>query len=119
MRTFFITLLLVIVSLSPVFSQPKYEIRATWITTLGGMDFLGNILAVHLVQDILERGDVVVIPQGVDTVIHGDIADTVSWEKVLNQMPCLQIVTPQSAEVFLCQVGTKKFLRFYKPFIGG
>ena len=28
-----------------------------------GMDFLGNILAVHLVQDILERGDVVVIPQ--------------------------------------------------------
>ena len=21
--------------------------------------------------------------------------------------------------VFLCQVGTKKFLRFYKPFIGG
>ena len=26
------------------------------------MDFLGNILAVHLVQDILERGDVVVIP---------------------------------------------------------
>ena len=34
------------------------------------------------------------------TVIHGDIADTVSWEKVLNQMPGLQIVTPQSAEVF-------------------
>ena len=25
---------------------------------------------------------------------------TVSWEKVLNQMPGLQIVTPQSAEVF-------------------
>jgi len=65
-----------------------------------GMDFLGNILAVHLVQDILERGNVIVIPQGVDTVIHGDIADTVSWEKVLNQMPGLQIVTPQSAEVF-------------------
>jgi len=65
-----------------------------------GMDFLGNILAVHLVQDILERGNVVVIPQGVDAVIHGDIADTVSWEKVLNQMPGLQIITPQSAEVF-------------------
>ena len=42
MRTFFITLLLVIVSLSPVFSQPKYEIRATWITTLGGMDWPRN-----------------------------------------------------------------------------
>ena len=65
-----------------------------------GMDFLRNVLAVHLVQDIFERGDVVVIPQGVDTIIHGDIADTVSWEKVLNQMPGLQIVPPQSAEVF-------------------
>ena len=53
-----------------------------------------------VLQDILERGDVVVIPQGVDTVIHGNIADTVSWEKVLNQMPGLQIVPPQSAEVF-------------------
>ena len=42
MRTFFITLLLVIVSLSPVFSQPKYEIRATWITPLGGMDWPRN-----------------------------------------------------------------------------
>ena len=42
MRTFFITLLLVIVSLSPVFSQPKYEIRATWLTTLGGMDWPRN-----------------------------------------------------------------------------
>ena len=51
------------------------------------MDFLGNILAVHLIQDILERGNIVVIPQSVDTVIHGDIADTVSWEKFLNQMP--------------------------------
>ena len=43
-------------------------------------------------RDILERGNIVVIPQGVDTVIHGDIADTVSWEKVLNQMPGLQII---------------------------
>ena len=70
-------------------------------------------------RDILERGNNVVIPQGVDTVIHGDVADSVSWEKVLNPMPRLQIVPPQSAEVFLCQVGTKKILRIYKPFIGG
>ena len=64
------------------------------------MYLLGNILAVHLVEDVLERRNVVVVPHGVDTVIHGDIADTVSWEKVLNQMPGLQIVPPQSAEVF-------------------
>lgn len=39
MRTFIITLLLVIPSFLPVISQPKYEIRATWLTTLGGMDW--------------------------------------------------------------------------------
>ena len=25
----------------------------------------------------------------------------------------------ETRKIFLCQVGTKKFLRFYKPFIGG
>src|SRR5699024_4873288 len=64
------------------------------------MELLVNMITDHIVQDILERGNVVVIPQGVDAVIHGDIADTVSWEKVLNPMPGLQIITPQSAEVF-------------------
>ena len=42
MRTFFITLLLVIPSFLPVMPQPKYEIRATWLTTLGGMDWPRN-----------------------------------------------------------------------------
>ena len=30
-----------------------------------------------------------------------------------------QNISPQPGQIFLCQVGTKKFLRFYKPFIGG
>ena len=54
----------------------------------------------RMLRSIERRQINLVITQGVDTVIHGDIADTVSWEKVLNQMPGLQIVTPQSAEVF-------------------
>lgn len=30
------------------------------------------------------------------------------------------VISPYDpAKIFLCQVGTKKFLRFYKPFIGG
>ena len=33
------------------------------------MYLLGNILAVHLIQDVLERRNVVVVPHGVDTVI--------------------------------------------------
>ncbi len=52
-----------------------------------GMDFLGNILAVHLVQDILERRNIVVIPHGVDTVIHGDIAHTVAGERSPQSKP--------------------------------
>ena len=43
--------------------------------------FLEISLLVHLVEDVLERRNVVILPHGVDTVIHGDIADTVSWEK--------------------------------------
>ncbi len=46
-----------------------------------GMNLLGNILAVHLVEDVLERRNVVVVPHGVDTVIHGDIADAVAGKK--------------------------------------
>ena len=62
-----------------VFLIPERGDTAGKLALLGfqkvrGMYLLGNILAVHLIQDILERGDVVVIPQGVDTVIHGNIA---------------------------------------------
>lgn len=63
MRTFFITLLLVIPSFLPVLSQPKYEIRATWLTTLGGMDWprakAGNASGIQRQQkelcEILDR----------------------------------------------------------------
>lgn len=63
MRTFFITLLLVIPSFLPLLSQPKYEIRATWLTTLGGMDWprlkAGSTSSVQRQQkelcDILDR----------------------------------------------------------------
>lgn len=63
MRTFFITLLLVIPSFLSVLSQPKYEIRATWLTTLGGMDWprskAGNASGIQRQQkelcDVLDR----------------------------------------------------------------
>lgn len=63
MRTFFITLLLIILPFLPVASQPKYEIRATWLTTLGGMDWprtkAGNAAGIQRQKkelcDILDR----------------------------------------------------------------
>ena len=41
MRIFFILLSLLIASVS-AYAQPKHEIRATWLTTLGGMDWPRN-----------------------------------------------------------------------------
>jgi SulP family sulfate permease len=45
--------------------------------------------------------------------------DIVLREKFFGQAAHLNVITSQAAEVFLCQVGTKKILRIYKPFIGG
>ena len=39
MCTHFLTFLLLLCFILPVKSQPKHEIRATWLTTLGGMDW--------------------------------------------------------------------------------
>ena len=39
MRTFFFFLLIVVLGILPIQAQPKHEIRATWLTTLGGMDW--------------------------------------------------------------------------------
>jgi len=39
MRTFFFFLLIVVMGILPIQAQPKHEIRATWLTTLGGMDW--------------------------------------------------------------------------------
>ena len=39
MRTFFFFLLISVLALSPIQAQSKHEIRATWLTTLGGMDW--------------------------------------------------------------------------------
>ena len=81
-----------------VFPIPKGSHTAGKLALLGfqkirGMYLLGNILAVHLVQDVLKRRNVVVVPHGVDTVIHGDIADAVTGEEVLDQCAGLQVVS--------------------------
>lgn len=39
MRTFIVILLLALCHITTISAQPKQEIRATWLTTLGGLDF--------------------------------------------------------------------------------
>ena len=42
MRTFFLILLSTFLIIAKAEAQPKHEIRATWLTTLGGMDWPRN-----------------------------------------------------------------------------
>lgn len=56
---------------------------------------------------------------GVDVIRDGNKADPISWEYPAQVASGFNVLSSQAGEVFLCQVGTKKFLRFYKPFIGG
>ena len=65
-----------------------------------GMNLLGDILAVHLVEDVLERGDVIAFPHGVDAVVHGDVPHTVTREEVLDEVAGLQIIAAQSRQIF-------------------
>ena len=39
MRTFLFTITIFLLTITQTVAQPKYEIRATWLTTLGGMDW--------------------------------------------------------------------------------
>ena len=83
-----------------------------------GADFPAGVAGVKLVHNVAERGKIIIAFQTVYTVIDGNQPDT-ALPQNLHDLADFQIVTPQAAHVFLCQVGTKKFLRFYKPFIGG
>ena len=44
----------------------------------------------------------------VHTVIDGNKVDAVLWKQHFRIHSDLQIVTPEPAHIFLCQVGTKK-----------
>ena len=72
-------------------------------------NFLGNITAVHIVQDVLERGNVHFLPgQTVHTVRDGDIPDMVLRKENLDITASFDIVAAKTGKVFLCQVGTQK-----------
>ena len=90
------------------------------------------LLRPDLAPDVQSVGFVYHVPQrdddtgmgifrggGVEVFIDRNEADTTDAEILLDVIAGVNGVSPQTGEVFLCQVGTKKILRFYKPFIGG
>ena len=83
-----------------------------------GTDFAAGISGVILVHNVAERGKIIIPSGTIHAVIDGDKAHATLTQDFHN-LTDFQIVTTHAAHVFLCQVGTKKFLRFYKPFIGG
>jgi len=94
------------------------------VTTLSfhfhnGTYFLGTILCIPFIDDILERSKIVISIITVNGIIDSNKANIVIRKKHFRIKACLQILSAETGEVFLCQVGTKKILRIYKPFIGG
>ena len=59
----------------------------------------GQVLCIHIVQNVLERCNIVIIPIGVDSVIYGNITYPFSAEINIGVIACLDIVSAQSAQV--------------------
>ena len=81
--------------------------------------FLADVAGIPLIEQVSDGCQFVFSLGRVDVVRNGNKSDVMVREKFFCQPPDLDIVSAQTGKVFLCQVGTKKFLRFYKPFIGG
>ena len=86
--------------------QPQGRLSATELSLSGTghtprQHFLGNIPAIHIVQDILERRDVHFLTgQTVHAIRNGDIADIVFREEDFNIATGFDIISSQSGQVF-------------------
>ena len=91
--------------------QSKPSEKGEIITYLSRM---GDVL-----EHITDRGKLTFAACAVHTVIDGNEMNAKLRENNIGIHSHLEIIAPEAAHVFLCQVGTKKILRIYKPFIGG
>ena len=86
--------------------QPQGRLSATELSLSGTghtprQHFLGNIPAIHIIQDILERRDVHFLTgQTVHTIGNGDITDIVFGEEDFNIASSFDIISSQSGQVF-------------------
>ena len=86
--------------------QPQGRLSATELSLSGTghtprQHFLGNIPAIHIVQDILEGRDVHFLTgQTVHAIRNGDIADIVFGEEDFNIAAGFDIISSQSGQVF-------------------
>ena len=57
-------------------------------------------MCIHIVQDILERRNIIVVLFCIDIIIHSDIPNIVFLEIDVNVVSRLDIVSAQTAEIF-------------------
>ncbi len=103
----------------PVWGNGSQMFAGFSFTLPCGADLLGSIAGVHFVENIADSGKLILAPGAVNAVIDSNKVYAKLRKKNIHIHTHLQIDASESAHVFLCQVGTKKFLRIYKPFIGG
>ena len=98
-------------------------LAALHLGVLGALGFNGHIAAVILADEVLERyvhaAGVTLEFAAVKIVADGNESGVEQREHALNEVAGFNAVASEAGKIFLCQVGTKKILRIYKPFIGG
>ena len=98
-------------------------LAALHLGVLGTLGLDGHIAAVILADEVLERhvhaAGVALEFAAVEIDADGNKAGMEQWEHTLDKVAGFNAVAPETGKIFLCQVGTKKILRIYKPFIGG
>ena len=98
-------------------------LAALHLGVLGALGFDGHIAAVIFADEILEcyvhAAGVTLEFAAVKIVADGNESGVEQREHALNEVAGFNAVASEAGKIFLCQVGTKKILRIYKPFIGG
>ena len=87
--------------------RPREVLACLAFGLKSGTDFTAGVSGVILIHDVAERGEIIIPSGAVHAVIDGDKAHT-TLSQDFHNLTDFQIVTPQTAHVFLCQVGTKK-----------
>ena len=87
--------------------------------TMGRPHLAADVPGVNLVHHISKWGKLIFAVIAVYAVIHRNETDIVFREEGVCVVSNTEIISAKPGYIFLCQVGTKKILRIYKPFIGG
>ena len=95
-----------------IFLSPAVVVRLSGLSLCfeNGSYLTASILSIKFIKDINKRGHVVFsLVCTIYAVVNGNEANIGIGENHLCIHTDFQIVAPQAAHVFLCQVGTKKF----------